>query len=175
MRMAAVYAGGTLLPHPPRDDSQTMMLPLDTLAIGLGGLVLLGVLWPRLRRVHQARRWKTAVATILEAWLDDGGGNPRDRRVKLCARYRFTAADGTVYVGERLDFSSPIYRQYLAAERRLAKLKPGKRVEIWYDPANPKDAVMSRSISRTHYLLAALGVACAIELVVTLAVVLIVG
>lgn len=151
-----------------------MSIPTDTLVIGLAGVALLTVLWPRLRRVYRTRHWRSAAATILEAWLDDGGGNPRDRRVKLCARYRFTA-DGTTYVGERIAFTSPIYGDYLKAERRLKQLKPGKRIEIWYDPAKPSDAVIERSISRTHYLVAAVGIYCVAEVIVTAFVTLISG
>lgn len=151
-----------------------MTLPTDTLIIGGLGVALLAVLSPRLHRAYRTRRWRSAAATILESWLDDGGGNPRDRRVKLCARYRFSAA-GTTYVGERIAFSSPIYRDYLNAERRLAQLKPGKRIEIWYDPAKPADAVIERRISRTHYLLAAVAVFCVAEVIVTLLVGLIAG
>jgi len=151
-----------------------MTVPGDTLMIGAVGAVLLAALWPRLRRAHRTRHWRTAAATILESWLDDGGGNPRDRRVKLCARYRFSA-DGTTYVGERIAFTSPIYRDYLRAERRLKELKPGKRIEIWYDPAKPADAVIERRISRTHYLLAAVAVLCVAEVIATLMVGLIAG
>ncbi|MGE0360748.1 MAG: DUF3592 domain-containing protein [Vicinamibacterales bacterium] len=151
-----------------------MNVPADTLMIGAAGAVLLAALWPRLRRVHRTRHWRSAAATILEAWLDDGGGNPRDRRVKLCARYRFSA-DGTTYVGERIAFTSPIYRDYVNAERRLKQLTPGKRIEVWYDPARPADAVIERTISRTHYLLAAVAVFCMAEVVVWLMVGLIAG
>jgi Protein of unknown function (DUF3592) len=151
-----------------------MYIPADTMTIGLAGTALLAALWPKLRRVYRTRYWRPTVATILESWLDDGGGNPRDRRVKLCARYRF-AANGTTYVGERIAFASPIYRDYLRADCRLSQLKPGKRIEVWYNPAQPTDAVIERKTSAVHYVGAVVALLCVAEVLATVVVGLIAG
>ena len=151
-----------------------MNIPTDTVLIGSAGVVLLAVLTPTLRRAWRLRRWRSAAATVLESWLDDGGGNPRDRRAKVCVRYRYTVA-GIVHVGERLAFRSPIYRNSTAAQRMQDKLPPGKRIEVWYNPANPADVVIDKQISRTRFFAAALGVLCVGEALVTEVVALLVG
>lgn len=150
-----------------------MSIPTDTLVLGVAGAALLAALWPRLRRTWRTRRWRPTVATILESWLDDGGGNPKDRRAKVCARYRYTAG-GTKFVGERLAFTSPIHRSAVTAERHLKRLAPGKRIEVWYDPANPADVVIERSVSRTHYLGAAIAFLLVVDSIVNLAIGLVV-
>jgi hypothetical protein len=150
-----------------------MNIPTDTLIIGSAGIVLIAALWPTLRRTWRTRRWRSAAATILESWLDDGGGDPKDRRAKVCARYRYTAG-GTTFVGERLAFTSPVHRSAIGAERHLKRLTPGKRIEIWYDPANPTDAVIERAVSRTHYLVAAIALYFVLDALVNLAIVLVV-
>jgi hypothetical protein len=150
-----------------------MNIPNDTLVIGGAGLVLIAALWPTLRRTWRTRRWRSAAATILESWLDDGGGDPRDRRAKVCARYRYSAG-GATFVGERLAFTSPVHRSAIGAERHLKQLSPGKRIEIWYDPANPSDAVIERAVSRTHYLVAAIALYFVLDALVNLAIALVV-
>jgi hypothetical protein len=151
-----------------------MNIPIDTLVLGAAGIALLAALWPPLHRTYRTRRWRPTAATILESWLDDGGGYPWDRRAKVCARYRYTA-DGAKLVGERLAFTSPVHRTLGAAERRVAALTPGKRIEVWYDPANPSDVVIERSVSRAHYLVAAIALYLVLDALVNLAIALVVA
>lgn len=160
----------TLRPPTPR---RVMNIPTDTLVIGGAGLALLAALWPTLRRTWRTRRWRSAAATILHSWLEDGGGDPRNRRAKVCARYRYTTG-GTTFVGERLAFTSSIHRSAISAERHLKQLTPGKRIEVWYDPANPADAVIERAVSRTHYVVAAIALYFVLDALVNLAIVLVV-
>lgn len=150
-----------------------MNVPTDTLVIGGAGIALLAVLGPTLRRTWRTRHWRPTAALIVESWLDDGGGNPKDRRAKVCARYRYTAG-GATFVGDRLAFTSPVHRNLISAERRLEQLMPGKRIEVWYDPANPSDAVIERAVPRTHYLAAALALYFVLDALVNLAIALVV-
>jgi hypothetical protein len=151
-----------------------MNIPTETVLIGSVGLVLLAILTPTLLRAWRLRRWRSAAATVLESWLDDGGGDPRNRRARFCVRYRYTVA-GFVHIGERLAFASPIYRDAISAQRVQDKLPPGKRIEVWYDPANPAEVVIDKKISRTRFYAAALGIVCVGEALVTMIVVLLVG
>jgi hypothetical protein len=151
-----------------------MNIPTETVLIGSAGVVLLAILSPTLLRAWRLRRWRPAAATVLESWLDDGGGNPRNRRAKVCLRYRYTVA-GIVHTGERLAFTSPIYRNTVAAQRVQDTLPPGKRIEVWYNPADPADVVIDKRISRTRFFAAALGAVCVGEALVTMVVVLLVG
>ena len=150
-----------------------MTYSIDTPIIGGLGVVLLAALWPMLRRYYRARRWRSAAATVLESWLDDGGGEPWDRRAKVCARYRYTAG-GATRVGERLGFSSPIHRRAVNAERHLLQLTPGKRIEVWYNPADPSEVVIDRSISRTYHVVAAIAVYFVADAMVNLVIALVV-
>jgi hypothetical protein len=151
-----------------------MNIPTETVLIGSAGVVILAILSPTLLRAWRLRRWRPAAATVLESWLDDGGGNPRQRRAKVCVRYRYTVA-GVVYKGERLAFASPIYRNTLAAQRVQDTLPPGKRIEVWYNPADPADVVINKKISRMRFFAAAIGVLCVCEVLVMIVVVLLVG
>jgi hypothetical protein len=151
-----------------------MNIPTETALIGSAGVLLLAILSPTLLRAWRLRRWRSAAATVLESWLDDGGGDPRNRRARLCVRYRYSVA-GVAHTGERLAFRSPIFRNTLAAQREQDKLPPGKRIEVWYNPANPADAVIDKKISRTRFYAAAVGVLCVAEVMVMVAVVLLVG
>jgi hypothetical protein len=151
-----------------------MNIPTETVLIGSVGVVLLAILSPTLLRAWRLRRWRPAAATVLESWLDDGGGDPRNRRAKFCIRYRYTVA-GIVHKGERLAFTSPIYRNTVKAQRVQDTLPPGKRIEVWYNPADPADVVIDKRISRTRFYGAALGVLCVAEVLVMIVVVLLVG
>jgi hypothetical protein len=151
-----------------------MNIPTETVLIGSAGVLLLAILSPTLLRAWRLRRWRSAAATVLESWLDDGGGNPRERRAKVCVRYRYTVA-GIVHKGERLAFTSPIYRNTMTAQRVQDKLPPGKRIEVWYNPANPADVVIDKRISRTRFYAAAVGMVCVGEALVTMVVAVLVG
>ena len=151
-----------------------MNIPTETVLIGSAGVVLLLILSPTLLRAWRLRRWRPAAATVLESWLDDGGGDPRNRRAKFCVRYRYTVA-GIAHTGERLAFASPIYRDAITAQRVQDTLPPGKRIEIWYNPDDHADVVIDKKISRTRFYAAAIGILCVCEVLVMIVVVLLVG
>ncbi|MGD9902592.1 MAG: DUF3592 domain-containing protein [Vicinamibacterales bacterium] len=109
-------------------------------------------LLPQLR----ARHWQRAQARVHEAWLDEVGAVTAGAW-RVGVRYTFTAADGREYRGDRVAFDGATHRERAAAEARLAPLRPGRSIEIWYDPADPTQSVIDRQVKLPRAIEAALG------------------
>jgi hypothetical protein len=111
---------------------------------GLSGLRQAG----RLRR-RGASAWATAVPLPMPA-ADDRPGRPRSRTL-----IQFALPDGRL-----IEQVSP------TPVRKSARLEPGQRVLVWYDPASPQDVVVygrdSRRADRAFLAAGIIGVAIGI-------------
>jgi hypothetical protein len=124
--------------------------PKDALIISAVGLATTAFTGFSILRALKARRWEPTSATVLESVIeriqDDSaeGGKPRYR---LRVRYRY-AAGGQEFTGDRLSFFGGGVghsTQTLAAAHRNRIIR-GDKIDIWYNPANPSQAVNDRGI-----------------------------
>jgi len=114
-----------------------------------------------LRGPLRARGWRRAQALVQEAWVDQVGAVTAGSW-RAGVRFTFTAADGREYRGNRLSFGGSAHRRRAAAEAQVAPLQPGRRVEVWYDPADPTRSVIDRQLHLPRVAVAAVGVLLAI-------------
>ena len=92
----------------------------------------------------QSREWPTADGTIVLAELSPRPGAPPDSWGDLRFRYTYSVA-GTAYEGERISlfgtkgvYGSPREMQ----EAIVAKYPPGRQVKVYYDPEDPRAALL---------------------------------
>lgn len=120
--------------------------------IGVGALVALFGLffflgWRAKSRNTAALNWPSVDGEIVRSevqskWTTDGQGQAVYRHRPIIA-YAYSVG-GQAYSGKRIDFyGNPGYTE--AKARALCdKFPSGARVPIYYNPSNPKDAVLER-------------------------------
>jgi len=135
--------------------------------IGGSGCAALACTGWMLRWQLRALRWQRARALVQEAWLDEVGAVTAGAW-KVGVRYRFTAANGREYRGDRPTFESTTHRRRAAAEAQLKPLRPGHPIDVWYDPADPTQSVIDRELHWPRFAAAAVGLLIFIGTVVPL-------
>lgn len=92
-----------------------------------------------LRKAKAVRRWAAAAATIIESQVVWGSGQKGGRTLVARITYEY-AAGGRVYQSKRIAF----YRRGTGhwAQELVARHPTGSRVQIYYDPAQPAEAVL---------------------------------
>jgi hypothetical protein len=98
-----------------------------------------------------SRGWPTAPGQILEARVESRRIAPADLGVpekhRAAVRYRYTV-HGEDFEGTRVSFGDFIWTQFrLSAARLVAELDPGAVVAVYYDPSQPKRAVLRPGIN----------------------------
>jgi hypothetical protein len=136
--------------------------PKDALVISAVGLVTTALTGFFILRALRARRWQQTSGTILESDIeqirDDSaeGGRPRYR---LRVRYRYEAG-GQEFTGDRLTFFGSDVRHSTrtrAAAHRNQIIR-GDKIDLWYNPADPSQAVNDRKIPWGFWFAFTLGV-----------------
>lgn len=96
-------------------------------------------------RVVEARSWQAAECVILESRVathtgDDGA----TYSVEVLFRY---TAGGRDYRSDRYDFFPGSSGGRSGKERIVAELAPGTRTACWFDPEEPREAVLERGLT----------------------------
>ncbi len=131
----------------------------DALAVGAAGAATLTFVGWSLRRALGTRHWRQTTGRIVSATvqrtdvLSDGDAN-----IDVIARFAYTV-DGREYIGERLGLYTIDTRHNTmgGASAHVARLAPGTEIPVWYDPANPAEAVSNRSIPSLYWVAAGIG------------------
>ncbi|HWT03484.1 MAG TPA: DUF3592 domain-containing protein [Pyrinomonadaceae bacterium] len=110
-----------------------------------------------LRKKRAVSRWVPAVATVVESGVVWGSGTKGGRTLRLRLAYEY-AAGGRVYRAGRVAFYRHCTGSY--AQELAARHPAGSQVQVYYDPAEPAEAVMDRSF-RAVWLLPFFAVVCA--------------
>ena len=122
-------------------------------------------------RWFRSRHWFSTTGTIVNAIIEDATRKDDDSdwyRVRVT--YRYTAG-GKEYAGQRERFADD-RSSYEEAERMFQKYSAGDSVRVWYNPENPAEAVLCRSIRVAYVVLAILGAGfatCGVLLIVAAA------
>lgn len=118
------------------------------LLVGLGVLTFL-FLVPIYRSVS-ARHWPHVQGVVSASAVQRHSGDDGDT-YSIEIRYRYHVA-GRAYEGSRYDTTVGSSSGYDAKQRIVAKFPPGAHVEVFYDPADPSNALLSTAIPRDVYL-----------------------
>jgi len=127
-------------------------------AVGLGTAAVTGF---SILRALRARRWEPISATVLESDIeriqDDSAEGGRLRH-RLRVRYSY-AAGGQEFTGDRLSFfGSGVHSTRTLAAAHQNRIIRGDKIDIWYDPADPSQAVNDRGIPWAFWFAFTIGV-----------------
>lgn len=131
----------------------------DALIVGAAGAATVTFVGWKLRQALAIRHWRQTTGRIISTAvqrtdvLADGSAN-----VDVIGRFAY-AVDGREYVGDRLGLFAWHTRHNTTgtAEAHVARLAPGTEIPVWYDPANPADAVSERSVPSGYWIAGAIG------------------
>jgi hypothetical protein len=131
----------------------------DALIVGAAGAATLTFVGWSLRRALGVRHWRQTTGRVISAEvlrtevLSDGDAN-----IDIVARFAYTV-EGREYIGDRLGLFTGDTRHNTrgGAAAHIARLAPGTEIPVWYDPANPAEAVSNRSIPSLYWVAAGIG------------------
>jgi hypothetical protein len=114
------------------------------------GVVLLFVYFRNFRKVRASQAWSAVGGTVVESWVrreesaDSEGGVSYSYYPEI--RYQYKVM-GNEYQGDKIYFGGKTGGLRSMAERKIAKYPTGANVMIYYQPDNPTNAVLERSVS----------------------------
>lgn len=145
------------------DEPDAWLVFVGLFFTGLGG-------WPMMKlaiatiRWFRSRHWSATTGTIVHAIIEDATRKDDDSDWYLTrVRYRYTA-EGKEYGGERQRFVDD-RSSYEEAQGIFQKYSAGDSVRVWYNPKNPAEAVLSRSVRTAYVVVGIVGagfVACGV-------------
>jgi hypothetical protein len=94
------------------------------------------------RKVQEAQMWPSVKGLVTTSVVKRSGGKNRVYRAKI--RYTYTV-HGHEFTGRRYALGGEVNTSSRGpAEARCVKYPEGSEPEVYYDPANPKDACLER-------------------------------
>jgi hypothetical protein len=115
-------------------------------------------------RASQSDQWPHAHGNVVNATIEpvvsadlseNAGYDPR-------VMYAYEVA-GKTYQGSRLRFGPGFLRTQMTAEWKTLDYRPGRTIEVYYNPARPSDSVLEPGVHAGLAL--SLGGACALALI----------
>lgn len=136
-----------------------MNTPKEAIILGVVGAGGLAFALVQMRESFSRRHWQQTTGRVVnseirvEEVLAEG-----DRNIDVLASYTYIA-NGRSFTGTRLGLFEGLFRhrKMSLASERLKQLAPGTEIPVWFDPANPADAVSDKSVPFTFWAIAALG------------------
>jgi hypothetical protein len=113
----------------------------------------MGVIWlvvtiQNMQAAKDSGNWLSTTGVIEETWVEredrtDADGETEDYYIPH-VRYSYIV-DGSTYTSERIDFGSRrSHNAKSGADNFLANYPVGREVDVYYDPAEPWEAVLVR-------------------------------
>jgi hypothetical protein len=136
--------------------------PKEALIISAVGLATTAFTGFSILRALKARRWERTSASVLESDVEriqDNSAEGGKLRYRLRVRYRY-AAGGQEFTGDRLSFfgAGVGHSTHTLAAAHRNRIVRGDKIDIWYDPADPSQAVNDRGIPWAFWFAFTLGV-----------------
>lgn len=169
---AKEYSSVPITPSKAKSQKSSIIL---TIAMIVGGIFL--IVWGsnELKDAYQSRSWPSTQGKITSSYIKKqvnkkSGTNRTTTSFSAKVHYRYMVG-GTTYSGDRICFGGT----YSGGKRSLAKkvadsYPKGKKVTVYYDPENPKEAVLKTGFSWTTFmvfigglLFLCVGIACYIS------------
>lgn len=138
------------------------MIEFQILLIGFGPLILIGIvcLFIALRnrqRAQASAEWHSAPGTLLSFKITKGKTKHQTHYYPHL-KYEYTL-NGTRYTSDRISFGYLAYDSEDEAKSELEQRVGKNPVTVYYDPQNPKDAVLLRDATSGSLSLIIIGVA----------------
>ena len=148
------YSSVSVTPSKAKSQKSSIIL---TIAMIAGGIFL--IVWGsnELKDAYKSRSWPSTQGKITSSYIKkqvNKKSSPNRTTTSFSAKVRFRyTVGGTTYSGDRICFGGT----YSGGKRSLAKkvadsyLK-GKKVTVYYDPENPKEAVLKTGFRWTTFM-----------------------
>ncbi len=121
----------------------------------LVGLLILGLGLRSWQQNQQVQHWATTTGELLQRELEARPGKTTTYRLQVRYRYRVGGQD---FESSRFAFGYEGSRGDLENHQRiLQKLHQGHRVTVYYDPQDPRQAVLSHGLNRGSLVLLVFG------------------
>ena len=112
--------------------------------------LLIGIGWVNHRRAQAAQAWPASQGQVLAAVVGVQSG---DDGPTYFPRITYTySVNGQAYQNDRLVIGGGISGSRGPAEQIVARYPAGSQVPVYYNPANPQEAVLERRSGSTRFL-----------------------
>lgn len=136
-----------------------MNTPKEAVILGLVGAGGLAFAVSQIHQSFSRRHWQQTTGRVVKSEvrrtevLSDGSAN-----IDVLATYSYIA-NGRSFTGDRLGLFTGVFKHTRMnwASERLKQLGPGTEIPVWFDPANPADAVADKSVPVAFWAIAGLG------------------
>lgn len=132
----------------------------------LAGAATLGYSLVQKRRLRASESWVPSTAKVTKSDLVVAtSSDSTEYRVSLAYEY---LVDGTPYVGQRIGFGPRSFVRKKSAQAELDRYPLNANVPVYFDPANPKEAVLVREapFNRLYFVVGILSLVLAAGIVV---------
>lgn len=142
---------------------------LSTLAVLLGftGLALVGVGLRRMAKASRSRRWPSVPGTVLSSTVssrmappssqdEDSPPEVPQRLYRPEVRYTYSVG-GREFTGSALGLDEVEISDEPLVREQAARYPPDAAVTVYYDPADPSQAVLEPGVQASAWLLPAMG------------------
>jgi len=128
-------------------------LPIeDMIALAIAGVVLLavaalliGIGWFSRQKVKASRAWPSTPGRVTGSGVEESSASEGGTVYRAVVHYSY-AVGGREYQNNRRVFGDTVSSSNRgAAERTAARFVAGSSVPVYYNPANPQDAVLERT------------------------------
>jgi hypothetical protein len=126
------------------------------------GALLLWQAWRRQQKVKASMSWPYVLGKVLAASVRQvvvrGDADTRDTTNYVpSVQYEYQVG-GQNYQGNRLAFQEKGYNSHKKAFKLVADFPVGGPVSVYFDPANPQNAVLERKAHGNNFILAVGGI-----------------
>ncbi len=122
------------------------LVPICLIAAGMFSAVFIAAGVSKYRQVSHARNWATTTGTVTKSKVRSHRNRSSDGdsfESMPLVTYEYTVADKN-YQGTKVNFAEKISGEEIAST--LNKYPEGKIVQVYYNPANPSEAVLEREL-----------------------------
>lgn len=136
-----------------------MNTPKEVVILGLVGAGGLAFAASQIRESFSRRHWQQTTGRVVTSEVrrtaEQADGSAT---IDVLATYSYIA-NGQTFTGDRLGLYTGLFGHTKMnwASEHLKQLAPGAEIPVWFDPANPADAVADKSVPVAFWAIAALG------------------
>jgi hypothetical protein len=129
-----------------------------TIFLLIFGAAFGGLSYGTLRDYWASGNWSVAQGQVISAEMQSQTDSEGDTTYRAYVTYFYYAGDQRL-THDRVKFGDSIYSgSYDTAQDTLNKYPPETAIQVYYDPQNPQNAVIERTITTGGMLFAAVGV-----------------
>ncbi len=122
------------------------------LTFALVAAILIGIGWINHRRAQASQQWPMVLGRVTGARVEANPSDDGGPTYSPTIRYAYDVG-GRMYTNARLAFGGVTNDSNPAvAQRAVARYPAGAIVQVYYNPANPQDAVLERRAGISRFM-----------------------